>query len=100
MENWIVRIIDKGYTITRDVYIYRIINGAKEFIQNDGTCLRLSEGSAEQPKPTLELNPEALQALADELAQVGYKPQKGFIEGKLEATERHLEDTRKLLKLN
>lgn len=99
MNNWTIRIIDVGYRFTRDVFIFRRTAQGSEFIQNDGTGIFIAEGSAEQPKPALQLEPEALQALADELANVGYKPQKGFLEGKLEATERHLDDTRTLLKL-
>ena len=98
-ENWTIRIVDKGYKFERDVYIFRQVAGGTEFMSNDGNVTRILESGVAPEKPTIELNPEQLQALADELAQVGYKPQKGFIEGKLEATERHLSDTRTLLKL-
>ena len=96
-DNWVIKIVDVGYRFTRDVFIFRRSLGGAEFIQNDGTALFVADGSAEQPKPAIQLDPEALQALADELAHVGYKPQKGFIEGKLNATEKHLEDMRKLV---
>lgn len=43
------------------------------------------------------LNPEVLQKLADELARSGYKPQRGFESGKLEAMEAHLADMRKIV---
>ena len=96
-DNWVIKIVDVGYTYTRDVFIFRRSIGGAEFIQNDGTALFVAEGSVERPKPTIQLDPEALQALADELSHVGYKPQKGFIEGKLTATEKHLEDMRRLV---
>lgn len=98
MENWTIRIIDVGYRFTRDVFVFRKTLGGTEFLQGD-TITFVPEGSAEQGKPSFQLNPEQLQALADELAQVGFKPQKGFIEGKLQATEDHLKDMRTLLKL-
>lgn len=97
MNEWNIKIIDVGYRFTRDVFIFRRSLGGAEFIQNDGTALFVPEGSAETPNPAIKLEPEALQALADELARTGYKPQKGFIEGKLDATEKHLEDMRKLV---
>lgn len=98
MKNeWTIKIVDVGYTFTRDVFIFRRMLGGTEFIQNDGTAFFVAEGSAEQPKPAICLDAEALQALADELARTVYKPQKGFIEGKLDATEKHLEDMRKLV---
>lgn len=98
MDNWTIRIIDKGYKFTRDVYIFRRVPGGTEFLTGDNTLKTFKEGEAVD-KPTLELEPEQLQALADELAKVGYAPQKGFLQGKLEATEKHLKDMRTLLKL-
>ena len=59
----------------------------------------LKEGERWDVPPTLELEPEQLQAFADALNEQGYKPQQGFVEGKLEATESHLKDMRTLLKL-
>lgn len=94
-EEIIIRIVDKGYKTGRDIYIFRRTHSGTEFMNNDGT---ITTGIAPE-QPTIELEPEQLQALADELANVGYKPQKGFLEGKLEATEAHLKDVRTLLKL-
>jgi len=96
-EEWTIKIVDVGYRFTRDVFIFRRTLGGTEFIQGDGAGLFVAEGEAIPPKPAIQLDPEALQALADELARTGYKPQKGFVEGKLNATEKHLEDMRKLV---
>ena len=95
MNNWIIKIIDIGWKTTREIYIFRKNrNGEREMLNGD----ILKEGvPPANIKPTLELEPEQLQALADELDNIGYKPQKGFIEGKLLATETHLEDMRKLV---
>ena len=98
-EEWNIKILDVGYKVEREVYIFRRGLGGTELIQSDGTLLFVPKDSANPPKPTIELNPEALQALSDELARVGYKPEKGFVQGKLEATENHLKDMRTLLKL-
>lgn len=98
MENWNIRIRDCGYKSTREVYIYRRgINGQIEYLQGDGIIKCFSEGSAIDVKPVIELTPEMMQALSDELSSIGYKPQKGFLEGKIQATENHLDDMRKLV---
>lgn len=99
MENWTIKIIDKGYKFERDIYIYRRYGNKIEVMNRDNTRTVYEDGSAIDDKPTLSLNPESLQAFADALADIGIKPQKGFIEGKLEATESHLKDMRTLLKL-
>lgn len=96
-DKWTIKIVDVGYRFTRDVYIFRRTLGGAEFIQSDETTVFIAEGSAEQPKPTFRLEPEALQELAEELARTGYKPEKGFTQGKLDATEKHLEDMRTLV---
>lgn len=40
---------------------------------------------------------DALQSLADKLASIGYKPEKGKLEGVLEAQTKHLEDMRRIV---
>ena len=94
-EDWKIKIIDKGYKLEREVYIFRKLPngnigmlGVGEIKEGDVLC-----------KPTLELNPEQLQVFADALNEIGIKPQKGFLEGKVEAQSEHLKDLRKLLKL-
>ena len=98
MDNWTVKIVDKGFKFERDIYVYRKVFEGIEVLHGD-TVTRYSNGQEIPDKPTLSFNPETLQALADELAHIGIKPQKGFLEGKLEATESHLKDMRTLLKL-
>jgi hypothetical protein len=94
-ENWQIKIINPVFKTSRHIFIFRkLLNGDIEFL--DGT--KIKEGDF-NPKPTLELEPEQLQIFADALNEIGYKPQKGFIEGKLVAIEKHLEDMRTLLKL-
>lgn len=96
MENWIVKIVDPGYKITREIFIYRRAGiGKTEVLRSGGMVETIDTGV--KPEPTLELFPETLQALANALAEVGIKPQEGYLEGKLEATEKHLEDMRTLV---
>lgn len=93
ISEWQIKIVDVGYKFTRDIFIFRRLGNEIETI--DGKKCN----AGDEIKPALELEPEALQELADELARVGYKPQKGFEQGKLEAISEHLKDLRKLLKL-
>lgn len=101
MNQWEITIKDTGYKVTRELYIFRRTHtGDTEVLQPDGIIKTIKTGEAVSDiKPLIELEPEMLQSLADELSQKGYKPQKGYLEGKLQATENHLADMRKLLKL-
>lgn len=67
--------------------------------------LEIQEEGFELPEPTLKLNPnigeEFLKAMATMLDNRGIKTKSMHtIEGNLEATKYHLEDLRKMLKLN
>ncbi|MEK6881422.1 MAG: hypothetical protein AABY22_17495 [Nanoarchaeota archaeon] len=98
IENWHIKIIDKGYTLLRDVFIWRNLSNGKVELLN-GDIIESNDGNVCISKPTLQLTPEQLQSFADALNEIGFNPKQGFMEGKLEATEKHLEDMRKLLKL-
>ena len=90
---WKVKIIDSGYKEEKDVFIFRRLGeGKMEVLGNE----RIEDYGAIK-KPTLQLNSEQLQKFAEALNEIGVKPQDGFLEGKLEATEKHLEDMRKLV---
>lgn len=94
MNEWRISIINPGYKFTREIYIFRDLPNGKTEVLGTGVI-----EAGEKPAPSLELTPEQLQAFSDALNKNGFKPQEGFTEGKLEATERHLADMRKLLKL-
>lgn len=99
MENyWKVRVDSPVNRLGVDVYIYRYISNRKmELLKSSGTIVK---EAGEVVEPTLSLEHEAFQALVDAIHS-DHKPSEGkFVEGKLEATENHLEDLRKLLKLN
>lgn len=93
MNDWIIQILDNPAQLTRRIYIFRKLSDNR--IEMLGGEVLDSQGVVS--KPTLELLPEALQAFADALNELGIRPQKGFLEGKLEGTEKHLEDMRKLV---
>ena len=95
MENWKIQIADVGYKIKRDIYIYYKQFGDKIGVLHGDIIETFNEGDV--IKPTLSLPPEALQEFANALDAMGFKPQQGFIEGKLQATEKHLEDMRTLV---
>lgn len=91
-NNWIIKIQDSGFKTSKDVYIFLPLpNGKIETF--DG---KVQDYGVTIP-PSLELEDEQLQLFADALDKSGYKPQKGFLEGKLEATSKHLEDMRSLV---
>lgn len=62
------------------------------------------EGGASEQEPSLKLpgrlGDEVLKAMVEAFNARGFKPESGLkVEGRLEATERHLDDLRVLLKL-
>ncbi len=57
------------------------------------------ESTAYGDTPTLRIPNHCVQALVEKLTQLGHSPRTDFTKGKLEATENHLQDLRKLLKL-
>jgi len=96
MENWKVKIVDKGYTDTRDVFLFRRDASGRTAILH-GDRIDTYEDGAVRDEPSMCLTSEMLQAFAEALNDQGFKPLKGFLEGKLDATEKHLEDMRTLV---
>lgn len=96
MENWKVKIVDVGYKFELDIYIVRhLTNGKIEIWRNDVTETIDEYGAV--LKPSFSMHPEMLQDLVNSLSERGIKPKEGFLEGKLTATEKHLEDMRTLV---
>lgn len=95
MENWNIEIVDVGYKLAKDIYIFRQSSGGKTEMLG-GKIVEFGEAN---PEPTLSLTNEQLRKLAEAINKQGINPQKEYVEGKLEATENHLQDMRKLLKL-
>lgn len=91
-----IKIVDVGYKLEKDIYIFRKRNDNKiEMLNGD-----MYEYGNLGIKPTISLTNEQLTLLVSEITKQGINPIKEFTQGKLEATEKHLEDMRTLLKLN
>ncbi len=76
------------------IYLVQYQKGKSLFLKND-TITTLEEGSADEPPFFAEMDNDQLQAFAQALADKGVKTNKDSIaEGKLAATEKHLEDMR------
>jgi len=100
MESWKIKIVDNPCKVDRDIYIFRRADYEKTEVigwDEKGRCIGTIFPPGEVFPPSISLSPETLQNLADELNNMGIKPQKGFLEGKLEATDKHLEDMRRLV---
>lgn len=80
-----------------NVYLFKYEQDAIIFIKGDGTANRIDEGANYDEKEFVfaEMSKDQLSAFAEALASEGIKTNKDSIaEGKLAATERHLEDMR------
>lgn len=97
-ENWKVRVEHPLHTLDVEIYFYRRTPDGLEILLSNGRTTIVNIGSRENPLPSLTLDSQAFQALIDVLHEQKASPGK-FTEGKLEATERHLQDMRTLLKL-
>lgn len=65
-------------------------------VQRGGETIEYFEDGVVK-EPSFKLNREQLQAFANALNEMGMNPQKEYTDGKLEATEKHLEDMRQLV---
>lgn len=92
-----VHIVENPGTVMNRIYLVRYDRDGSSFIKQDGTVTTVAEGAKVMTSELYfaEMSPDQLQALADALAQKGIKTNKDSVaEGKLLATERHLEDMR------
>lgn len=94
--NWRVVIEDRRQHLGKNLYIFsKTHDGKIQYMAGD--LMHTVEVGAEFP-PTLVIPDEELaQAIVEAFAQKGFKFEKGRIEGKLEATEKHLEDMRAIV---
>lgn len=85
-----------GRSVNR-VFLYQNKQGYTVFLKNDGTAQTIKEGEQHKYDELwfVEMSYDQLHAFAEALANKGIKTNKDSIaEGKLQATERHLEDMR------
>ena len=98
-EDWEISIVENWRTGGLDLYIF-IRQGGKIMFLIDatrGVFEEKQEGVAVE-KPSLTLPRGVAQTLLQKLTQHGVKPKDaGMTEGKLIATEKHLEDMRKVV---
>lgn len=93
-SQYFIRVRPGDFHLGYDVFVVR----RGEFLTSDGKTVPLDE-AAHSDKPTIILSEDEAQALVEQLSQRGVKAQRGYLEGKLEATERHLADIREVAKL-
>lgn len=101
MENkWQIKINnDFGPRLDKEVFFFRNVNHGgipKVEVMYSDTIKTVDPGSA-GITPSFRFTQEMLQDFANALDKMGIKPQRGFLEGKLEAQEKHLEDMRTLV---
>lgn len=99
--DWKLEIQSDLNRIDYALYIYRDIDHQKrEFITKGGLEVETQDKTSSIDKDVTfaRILPEQLQQLQDEIAQLGVQPKSNSVnEGKLIATEKHLDDMRKLV---
>lgn len=97
-DGWQVRIKNPFSRLGHEIYLLRKNVGIIEFLTADGKIITKKEFEDNNDiKPFAYLPDGCLQLLVDEAGGLNIKPRQGFLEGKLEATDKHLEDMRKLV---
>jgi hypothetical protein len=99
--SWKIRVSDSPTRIGTTIFLYRNrLDGSTEYMDFSNVLIKKSkEGEYISEDSALYFDTDCLQELSDQLSSK-VKPSMGrFVEGKLEATESHLQDMRKLLKL-
>jgi hypothetical protein len=105
-DNWEARVIFSPGKIAANIYLSRRMRGAggvREFLVGNDTIKTVTPDKQLRDNELIfaTLDDDQLHALQIAIANYGVKlPDAGFVQGKLEATEKHLEDTRTLLSLN
>lgn len=97
-----VQILENPASFDLEVYFFhKVSDHITAVAQADGTLKEYEIASIERPQPTFKASRGTLAALLVAISAQGVKTKDlGFAEGKLEATENHLEDLRTLLKLD
>lgn len=99
-DSWEARIIFKPGIINNGVYLSRVRErGSREYLLADGSTITIKEGMPLKEDPVFAtLDDDQLNALQIAITAHGIKPpEASYIQGKLEATERHLEDMRSIV---
>jgi len=100
MENWTVFIKDEPFFARKQVYIHRKVGDQICILNSDGVTETWHPIGTDMGNilPTLQMSGALFQTFVDKIAELGIKPTEGkFIEGRMVATEKHLEDMRRLV---
>ena len=97
MENWKIEIGYQQFRVNKCIYITRKGHDGKYYIWRGNREEVINSKEGESIKPSFEFTDEMLQQLVEVLDSKGFKPKQGFLEGKLEATDKHLQDMRNLV---
>lgn len=98
--DWKVQIVEVPGMITSKVYLFQYLKEYTEFLTNKGDIITVKAGELRKEDNLYftQMTPDQLQAFAEALASKGIKTNKDSIaEGKLTATEKHLNDMRRLV---
>lgn len=95
---WQVQVMEvPGYN-GRKIYLYRHLEYGTEFINEQGQMSTIINGERNDNPPCFaQMNEDQLAALAEALSEKGFSTHRDSVaQGKLAATEKHLEDMRKI----
>lgn len=99
MENWEARVVFRPDMMANAIYMTRSTGDGREYLGRDGKRTLHKRAAVPKDDPYLALlDEEQIAALGIAINKSGYQaPNEHLIEGKLVATERHLEDMRRLV---
>lgn len=103
MDNWEARVVFEPGRLANAVYLIRVSPyGVRKYLVGKDKVISVEKGKATTEDLVFAyLDSDQLNALMSAFDAFGVKkPDAGFTEGKLEATEKHLEDMRTMLSLN
>ena len=98
-KNWKAQLVQKPGMFGYDLYIfYKAPNGKIGYVVSGNIIKEIERGDSIDIPPTLHIEGEEMaKAILEVFSNQGIKIDKGHTEGKLEATEKHLEDMRRLV---
>lgn len=96
--DWEVQIHNNPGYMKNVIYLWRRMPGGTEFLTHKGEVVTVQEGALDRDVYFAEMDDEQLQQLANAIANHGVRTTNDSKnEGLLEATNKHLEDMRKLV---
>lgn len=98
-DQWICKIVFRPDMITNAVYLVQDHGNSRAYLQPDGIMVSYMKNSLPEKDPYFAmLDDDQLRALQSAISDHGVKPpEASYTQGKLEATEKHLEDMRSIV---